>query len=315
MESKINIFIACHKPTYVIKNPLFVPVQVGTALTQWRGEGMRYDNDGDNISEKNPWYCELTAQYWAWKNCDCDYFGFFHYRRYLTFSEVYSITADGKLQGKKKACPYIELDDIREDLTSYRLEPEWMKMQIEKYDLMTVMREKINSTVYHQYEQYHLVRDLDLILEILAQKYPEYEKASEKYMASKEIYYMNMFIMKKTLFHEYMEWLFDILAEFEVRKKQEDQSGMEPRLIGFLAERLFGVFYTYQREKGKRCAELPYLKFYNTDIGEMKFGQQYIRTFRLKPTKHEIQIDMRKLNRWFPAGSRRRILLRSIFLK
>ena len=110
MESKINIFIACHKPTYVIKNPLFVPVQVGTALTEWRGEGMRYDNDGDNISEKNPWYCELTAQYWAWKNCDCDYFGFFHYRRYLSFSEVYSITADGKLQGKKKACPYIELD-------------------------------------------------------------------------------------------------------------------------------------------------------------------------------------------------------------
>ena len=44
-----------------------------------------HDDEGDNISQKNKTYCELTAQYWAWKNEDADYYGFFHYRRYLAF--------------------------------------------------------------------------------------------------------------------------------------------------------------------------------------------------------------------------------------
>ena len=64
-QPDIRIFIACHKPTYVPENPIFYPVQVGTALTEKRLEHMAYrDNEGDNISGKNPDYCELTAQYW-----------------------------------------------------------------------------------------------------------------------------------------------------------------------------------------------------------------------------------------------------------
>lgn len=102
-QPDIRIFIACHKPTYVPENPIFYPVQVGTALTEKRLEHMAYrDNEGDNISGKNPDYCELTAQYWAWKNIDCDYYGFFHYRRYLTFHRVCSVMASGRILGKRQ---------------------------------------------------------------------------------------------------------------------------------------------------------------------------------------------------------------------
>ena len=147
-QPDIRIFIACHKPTYVPENPIFYPVQVGTALTEKRLEHMAYrDNEGDNISGKNPDYCELTAQYWAWKNIDCDYYGFFHYRRYLTFHRVCPVMASGRILGKRQH-PYIELDSVWDDLTPYWMEAEWMAQQIMKYDLLTVYRERINTTVY-----------------------------------------------------------------------------------------------------------------------------------------------------------------------
>lgn len=97
-------------------------------------------------------------------------------------------------------------------------------------------------------------------------------------------------------------------GEKEINKPQE------PRLYGYLAERLFGIFYFYQRKKGIQCAELPYLKFYHTEPGKEEEVSN-IREFRLKPTNLKIKIDMRKLNRLFPAGSFRRVLLRGFFLK
>ena len=262
MEKKpdIRIFIACHKPTYVPENSLFYPVQVGAALTNKRFEHMAYrDNEGEHISEKNPDYCELTAQYWAWKNIDCDYYGFFHYRRYLTFHRVCPVTESGKILGKRQH-PYIELDSVWDDLTPYWMEAEWMAQQIMKYDLLTVYRERINTTVYRQYCQYHEAEELNHMLEIVNRVYPEYTDSAKAYMSSKDIYYMNMYIMKKELFHTYMEWLFTLLDTFEQERKEINKP-QEPRLYGYLAERLFGIFYFYQRKKGIQCAELPYLKF------------------------------------------------------
>ena len=308
---KIQIFVICHKPAYVPEHALLKPIQVGAVLTQERYEGMQPDCTGDNISEKNPQYCELTAQYWAWKNVECDYYGFFHYRRYLSFETVYALAKDGSLCGSGSKTPYVELDDIWVPLEIYGFDEDHMRQVIVEYDILTVLRERLNTTVYRQYCQYHPKEYLDRMLKILKEMYPEYKLAAERYMDSKDIYYMNMYIMKRQVFQEYMEWLFGLLSEFE----RSGAAPGEPRLMGYLAERLFGIFYLYQREEGRKCAELPYLKFYNTDADGKGGGQKKIRTFQLKPTKIRIKINMRTLNRMFPAGSRRRIILRSIFLR
>lgn len=59
-----------------------IPIQAGAVLTQVRMSGV-CDASGENISEKNQEYCELTALYWIWKNDTSEYAGLCHYRRHF----------------------------------------------------------------------------------------------------------------------------------------------------------------------------------------------------------------------------------------
>ena len=104
----IKILVSCHKKSYVPKSKYLFPIQVGCALSDSKYQGMYYDNEGEHISGKNKLYCELTAQYWAWKNLDADYYGFFHYRRYLSFQKEYPLMENGKLS-VKRWLPYTEM--------------------------------------------------------------------------------------------------------------------------------------------------------------------------------------------------------------
>ena len=80
---KIKILVACHKQAEVFKNNVYLPIHVGKALHKDVDLGFQGDDTGENISSLNPLYCELTAQYWGWKNLDVEYIGLCHYRRYF----------------------------------------------------------------------------------------------------------------------------------------------------------------------------------------------------------------------------------------
>ena len=82
MPDKIKVIIAAHKPYWMPDDPLYLPVHVGAAGKDVI-PGYQRDDEGDNISTKNPHYCELTGVYWAWKNLDADYVGLAHYRRHF----------------------------------------------------------------------------------------------------------------------------------------------------------------------------------------------------------------------------------------
>ena len=84
----IKIIVATHKKYQMPTEEIYIPIHVGAEGK----EKLEYvpDNTGENISVKNPYYCELTGLYWAWKNLDAEYIGLVHYRRYFTQKFIYN---------------------------------------------------------------------------------------------------------------------------------------------------------------------------------------------------------------------------------
>ena len=83
----MQIYSCYHKPYTQVNSEIIEPIHVGKALSS-QDLGFSGDNTEDNISEKNPHFCELTATYWIWKNIKTDIVGLFHYRRFLNFVNI-----------------------------------------------------------------------------------------------------------------------------------------------------------------------------------------------------------------------------------
>lgn len=65
--NSIKIYTCHHKPSAFLNASIIKPLHVGKA-NSYNDIGCIGDDTGDNISFKNPFYCELTAHYWVWKN-------------------------------------------------------------------------------------------------------------------------------------------------------------------------------------------------------------------------------------------------------
>ena len=267
---KVKIFVVCHKPSYVPDNELLYPIQVGTELAETVLPDMLHDNEGENISQKNKSYCELTAQYWAWKNEEADYYGFFHYRRYFSFSDNMHLTEDewGNIVYRKisKTC----IDELH-------LNKNDMEEFITQYDVIVPKKRKLywlengkkgQSTVYNEYiHQPHQHKDdIRMLLNVIRKKYPDFKDDILEYMNGTEAYECNMFIMKKEVFQAYQAWLFDVLFEVEKHiKSVSDYNTEETRVMGFLAERACGIYIHHlKKQKKYKIAEVQKTMFLDT---------------------------------------------------
>ncbi len=271
-DADIKILVSCHKKCYVPKdNDLLYPIQVGCALSDEKFNDMLHDDEGENISSKNLNYCELTAQYWAWKNLEADYYGFFHYRRYMSFSKerfAHNAFEDVEIE-------YLN-DEVLKELHVNRKE---MLDVISKYDVIAttpVTLNNLSTSIKNNYSQYSKTpylysEDLDVLLEIIKDKYPDYYDTAYSYLYKLPYgYFCNMFIMKKELFMDYSKWLFDILSEHEKRRNYSNYSKEGYRVSGHLAERLFGIYYeALKSDKNIKTCELQRTLFNNTDCHEV----------------------------------------------
>lgn len=239
--NNIKIYVACHDNFYVPKNKYLYPIQVGTYFADEEIPGYIHDNTGDNISYKNKCYCELTALYWAWKNDDADYYGLFHYRRYLSFNEQH-------LENPSYYRTYERLDNNA--LTDMCLDEEHIQELVSQYDVIVPIANNIEVNFKNNYEQYcnsqylHK-RDIDIFIDVVKEKYSFLSPFVDAYMNSHFAYFCNIGIMKKQYFNEYCSILFDVLEEVEKRCDVTNYAVNDLRVFGHLSERLFGIMFNY----------------------------------------------------------------------
>lgn len=215
----IKIIIATHKKYQFPEDDIYVPLQVGSDNKEKFTE--KTDNIGDNISNKNPYFCELTGLYWAWKNLEADYIGLVHYRRHFTAKNI--------VPKKKKFQFVLNKADI-EDL-------------LENTDIIVPKKRKYYiENLYSHYKHTMYVEPLDKTREIISQKYPEYIKEFDRLHKRTSAHMFNMFIMKKEILNNYCNWLFDILFELEKTVDVTKYSQFHARFFGRISELLLDVW-------------------------------------------------------------------------
>ena len=222
---KIKVIVATHKSYRMPLDNMYLPMHVGAENKKpldYQG-----DNIGENISEKNAYYCELTGLYWAWKNLDADYIGLAHYRRHFK----------GAKSSRDKFQCILSQKEAEDVFSKYKI-------------IVPHKRRYFIESLYSHYAHTHYAEHLDKTLEIIEQKYPEYVKSCKKVYQQTSGYMFNMMIMERKYVDAYCAWLFDILEELETKVNIEDLSEFQKRLYGRVSEILYNVWLDYQIETG-----------------------------------------------------------------
>lgn len=198
------------------------PVQAGAAKTDVRIADIA-DDKGENISEKNGNYSELTVLYWVWKNklrssdggkSDFGrYYGLGQYRRMLIFSD----------------------DDL-------------LRLQDNDVDVVLPYPMPYEPNINAHHERYLKEADWNAMLSALHELQPEYADYFPNVLEQKYLYNYNVILAKKNVLIDYCDWLFPILArteELSVPKGSERHD----RYIGYMGETLETLYFLKNSEK------------------------------------------------------------------
>ena len=265
----IKLFVSAHRPAAFPSGGSILPIQVGAENASELFENTLHDNEGENISALNPMYCELTAQYWAWKNADADYYGFCHYRRYFDFTDV-----------EHRQNDYGEIIDTYIDertIAEYGLDDESIARAVDGWDVITSPRNDVRriggfgSLKEHWSADAHLrLSDLRHMYDILCARHPDYRQDADTVLNGREAAFCNMFVMRKAIFFAYNEWLFPLLGEFVDTSDFSTADVQTLRTVGHLSERLLNVFIAHQQRTGAqwRVKELQCVHFLHPEPAE-----------------------------------------------
>lgn len=218
-EYTVKVIVATHKPYEMPTDKMYLPVHVGAAGKH--SIGYQRDDEGDNISSLNPYFCELTGLYWAWKNLCEDYIGLVHYRRYFAI--------DGKTMEFEQLNPYLGKIKV------FTPKKRWYVIE----------------SLKSHYEHTHYSEHIETTRKVILEKYPEYVSTFDKVLKRRWGYMFNMMIAERGIINDYCTWLFTVLFIVFKKINSSNYNLFEKRYVGRMSELLFNVWVERAIESGK----------------------------------------------------------------
>ena len=244
-DNSINIFVMAHKDFYNARNNQIYKIVTDdkTQLKNKYNLTIIYADKG-MLYQKRHCYAEMSKLYYIYQlyksgNLSSKYIGLNHYRRYFNF-----------------------LDNI----------PDFDEI-FKNFDVILNSKTPLKTSIIMHYCDSTFCKPLLEIINIIKEKKPEYYKTAINALNSKEIYFSNIFIMKKEDFFKYCEFVYDILFELDRRNNftsdkdvsyylgnyyPETMIDNHMRIQGFLSERLSTIFFEHNF---KRIKTFPIVKF------------------------------------------------------
>lgn len=255
MTLKVDVAVCCHKNSIILKSDCLIPIQNGRAIANVKLD-MRGDDTGDNISKYKEYYGEGSSIYWMWKNSDADIKGITQYRRYLNLKNRTDVfikysSLKNNDEEKKIACKYGNTSEN-------------IKYLLEQYDVLTLRHENTQDfffgNVEEQFKASHTSWIWDKVLQVIKNQNTEFYSFVLKAQKKNKMIFKNMFIANKHIFNEICE---NSIGVTEKIREQIDLSYPEfndgcrstSRVLGFVLERLVGLYILYLQKTGKKILE------------------------------------------------------------
>lgn len=268
----VKILITYNKFHTILKNDVLTPIQTGRAVADEIFENMIGDDTGENISDLNPKFSELSAQYWAWKNYDKignpDWIGHMQYRRHFIFNENAAFdvkTPCNQLNGFSVKFVSHIADNYIENIG---LTEESIKTALKDGDIVVVKKADMRYIGCKNAKEDFLRNvpgaqesDYNLLMDVIEKEHPDYKDVIKKFYDEPYRYFYHMFVMKKSLFFEYNEFIFHILFQLDEKIDYSRRGTRGKRVLGYLGEFLLSLFVMKKNTEGYKIKE-----FYSTCI-------------------------------------------------
>ena len=231
----IKIFVLQHAPVELpscfADRTIYVPMQCG-AISNPPIEGALRDDVGDNISQLNAHYNEMTAIYWIARHYqeigDPDFIGIDHYRRFLEWKE------------------------------------DWLSPE-------TVIARKWFSwrTLYSQYKTCHSIRDLDAFIAAFGERFGANYPDFRKYWKTHFFHICNVFIMHRDNFRRYATFIIgciNLIRELEALNAfSKAPNNYQARTPGFILEEMTSYWLWHESRTGKLKVHASHVTHFDTE--------------------------------------------------
>ena len=264
---KIVILATYHKPAFLFKSDIVVPIQGGRNLEKaeskdgflskkdifWMHKNMIGDNTGENISIKNRRYSELSAIYWAYKNYEKlgnpDYIGLIHYRRQFLLNAPHP-------EWIYKNPYYIVPKPQADHLEKIGLTKQNLRRILKKHDIIVhrIQIPKKSKNMEYIYRKNWPFRKNEIlnyqkVMDIVLKHYPDMADDVKTFQEENKEALANMFIMPRKEFKKYAQFMFRILDEIDSGLDFSNQN-ITQRVVGVWGEQLSSFYFHHLEKQG-----------------------------------------------------------------